>query len=143
MNDNAPYYHPPSPDAGAPYAPHAPAPASSHWAPIAHVSGLSALVIGLGFIGPLVVLAIRKEHPVDKAHAKAAFNFQLSWLLWQAVATVGAVVLAMVTLGLALLVALPAIFSLAVAWFVITVLATVRAGNGTPYKYPLTVNFLK
>ncbi len=40
---------------------------------------------------------------------------------------------------------IPVLIALAIAWFVIVVLASIKAGNGdpVPYNYPLTIAFVK
>jgi uncharacterized Tic20 family protein len=47
-----------------------------------------------------------------------------------------AAILILLVIGILLL---PAI---AIAWLVLTILAAVRASNGEPYRYPLTIRFV-
>ncbi|MGH9051832.1 MAG: DUF4870 domain-containing protein, partial [Acidimicrobiia bacterium] len=89
--------------------------------------------VALAFVGPLVIwLVKREEHPFIALHAKEALNFNISVLIYAAVAFV----LAFVLIGIPLLVAI------GVGWLVLTVVAAVKASGGQPYRYPLTIRFL-
>ena len=114
-----------------------------NWLLAAHLSALPAAFIFLAFLGPLAVMLIKGgESPLVRQHSVAALNFNLSWLLYGVVLTVTAVVLSLILIGFLLF---PVIAIGAVAWFVIVVMASVRAGNGNavPFAYPLTINFIK
>lgn len=128
---------------GHPVAPMQPMSQSDEktWAVIAHVSALAAMLIGFAFLGPLVVYLIKKDQsPYVRGHAAAALNFQLSWLIWGIVLGIATVVLSLVLIGLLLI---PVLLVGAVAWFVLVILASVKANNGEPpYNYPLTINFV-
>jgi len=133
--------------------------ADRQWAMSAHVA---ALVLALltswtaGFAGMLAAGAIwllkRDESPFVAAHAREAFNFNLSMFLYAcAVCVIGVLLLGatVLTLGLGLILTLPAglvllvaIASIAVMWLVCSVVAAVRAWNGEDYRYPLTLRLL-
>jgi Uncharacterized protein conserved in bacteria len=102
---------------------------------LAHLSALAGFIIPLGtFLGPFIVWQIKKnEMPSVVPHAKAALNFQLSCLLYAIVSAILIVVL----VGLFLLFAV-GIFSL-----VCTIIAAIKANNGEPWKYPLSLNLIK
>lgn len=105
-----------------------------NWALAAHLSAFLGAWVALAFLGPLVVwLVKRDEHPFIAMHAREALNFNLSVLLYFIVG----VVLAFVLIGFLLLAAL------GVAWFVLTIIAAVRASNGQPYRYPLTIRLVR
>ena len=126
------------------------------WAALAH---LGALVLALltswlaGVAGVLgagaVYLLKRDESPFIAAHAREAVNFNLSMLLYAAVAcAVGVVLLGITvfTLGLGLILTAPAglalllvIAAIALMWLVCSIIATVKAWNGEEYRYPLTI----
>ncbi|MDP8960135.1 MAG: DUF4870 domain-containing protein [Actinomycetota bacterium] len=90
--------------------------------------------MALAFLGPLVVWLVKREdHPFVEMHAREALNFNLSVLLYFIVG----VVLAFVLIGFLLLAAL------AVIWLVFTIIAAVRASNGEPYRYPLTIRLVR
>jgi uncharacterized Tic20 family protein len=141
-----PSYPPPGAGYGAPpygtpgYGP--PGPASSEdrtWVLFAHFGG--ALGVFLlwgwgGWIAPLIALAGRgNQSPLVRAHAVEALNFQLTWLLADLVALVIAVCGAVFIVPL-LLLALP------VVPIVFGIIAGVKAMNGEPYRYPLTLRLI-
>lgn len=111
------------------------------WAALAHVSALLAGIAGLAFLGPLVVYLIKKdESPFVRAHAVAALNFQLSWLIWGVALGIATFVLLLVFIGILLV---PVLIVGAIAWVVLVVLATIRASKHEPAKkYPLTIDFV-
>lgn len=107
---------------------------SKNWATASH---LSAFVVFLGVpvpvLGPLVIwLLKRDEDPYAEMHAREALNFNLSIMLY----TVISAVLILALVGLILL---PAVL---ISWFVLTIVAAVRASNGEHYQYPMTLRFI-
>ncbi len=105
-----------------------------NWALAAHLSAFAGAWVALAFLGPLVVwLVKRDDHPFIATHAREALNFNLSVLLY---AVVG-FVLIFVFVGFLLL---PLI---GLMWLVFTIVAAIRASNGQPYRYPLTVRFVR
>jgi hypothetical protein len=106
---------------------------------IGHLSSFIAFAGVPSFIGPLVVwLLVKDRDEFAAGEAREALNFNLSLLLYAAVAIVATVL----TLGLGLLVIIPTALVAAVAWLVVTVLAAVRAGDGTPFRYPATIRLI-
>jgi len=104
---------------------------------IAHLSALAGLVIGLNWLGPLIVYLVKKdEHPFIADQSREALNFNLSVFIYIIVAIIVAAILIIVVVGLLLL---PAV---AIAWLVLTIIAAVRANNGEPYRYPLTIRLV-
>jgi uncharacterized Tic20 family protein len=72
--------------------------------------------------GPLILWLVKKDtDPVANEEGKRVLNFNLSWTLWS-----------FVTCGFGFLV-----------WFVIAIIATIKAANNEPFKHPLTIGFLK
>ena len=112
---------------------------SRNWATAAHLSALIGLVVGFGFIGPLVVYLVRKDDPYVRAHAAEALNFNLSVLIY---AIVGGVVLVISILLIFGLLLIPFAIAAGVAWIVLVVLAGVKASRGETYRYPLTIRFV-
>ncbi len=112
-----------------------PASSARTWEMLAHLSALAGFIIPLGtFLGPFIIWQIKKnEFPSVEAHAKAALNFQLSCLIYAIVAAI----LIIVVIGLFLLMAI-GIFSL-----VCIIMATIKANNGEPWKYPLSLTLIK
>ncbi len=112
------------------------------WAAGAHLAALVAAFATSWFAGiagaiaALVVwLLIRDRSAFAAAHAKEAINFNVSMFLY----AVGSILLVIFTLGLGLLVAVPLWIALAIAWVVLTIVATVKAYDGEEYRYPLTI----
>jgi uncharacterized protein len=100
---------------------------------IAHLSALAGLVIGLNWLGPLIVYLVKKdEHPFIADQSREALNFNLSVFLYIIVSAI----LIILVIGFLLL---PAI---AIAWLVLTIIAAVRANNGEAYRYPLTLRLV-
>lgn len=123
---------------------------SRGWSIAAHLSGLGVgLLTGamLGFVGPLVVWLLRRdEDPFTEHHAKEALNFQVTVLIVliaSVVLAIPAVIVGVLTLGLGLIaLALFALVALAL-WFVLPIVATVKAGNGEGYRYPGIIRLVR
>ena len=133
--------------------------AERQWAAGAHVA---ALVLALmtswtaGFAGMLAAGAVyllkRNDSPFIAAHAREAFNFNLSMFLYACAVCLAGVILfgaTVLTLGIGLIVTLPAgllllvaVAAIAVMWLVCSVVAAVRARAGEDYRYPLTLRLL-
>lgn len=115
-----------------------------NWAVGAHLSALAAsLVTGLAILGPLVVYLIKKDEDRFIAeHAREALNFQLTWLIGGFVATIVAVIVTIVTVGLGLIVFVPAAIGFVIAWLVFMIKAAMAASRGEYYRYPLTVRLV-
>lgn len=104
-----------------------------NWALAAHLSAIVGAWIFLGFIGPLVVLLIQSDRSrFVREHTVEALNFNLSVLIYSIVGWV----LLFVLIGVVVLGAL------GILWLVCTILAIVKASNGEPYRYPLTIRLV-
>ena len=104
-----------------------------NWAMAAHLSGFLAAYVALGFLGPLVVLlAVGNRSPYVRRHAVEALNFNLTWLIY----IIGALILAFLLIGI------PILIALGVAYLVLVVVAAVAASDGRDYRYPLTIRFV-
>jgi uncharacterized Tic20 family protein len=106
--------------------------AAKNWAVLSH---LSAFVMFLGIpavVGPLVAWLLKKEDPYLDSHGKEAVNFNISFLIYGAVSAI----LIIFVIGLILL---PLVF---VTWFVLVIVASVKAGAGEYYEYPFTIRFI-
>ena len=109
--------------------------ASSNSRNLAMLSHLSAFVAFLGvpsLIGPLVLWLLNRDDPYVEAQAKEALNFNISFLLYGLVAAISIILL----IGI---IALPAVV---VTWFVLVIVASVKAANGEDYRYPFTIQFV-
>ena len=141
-------------------------------AAVIHLSALSKFIFPLGnFIMPLIFWTMNKDKSefVDK-HGKQAINFQLSILLYTFF--IGAITIPLFLFGVLNHIDFPEfwqaydfnfhisnqasynviIFSilaglLVLAGFILEIIfiiiATSKANQGEPYKYPLTIKFLK
>lgn len=111
-----------------------PAAEECNWAMAAHVSAIVGAWIALGFIGPLVVLLIRGDRSrFVREHAVEALNFNLSVLIYAIVGWL----LTFVLVGFVVLGAV------GVLWLVCTILGTIKASHGKPYRYPLTIRMVR
>jgi uncharacterized protein len=107
---------------------------------LAHLSAFAMFVGVPSPVGPLVVWLIKRDQdPYVAAHALEALNFNLSLWLYGVAATVVAVL----TLGLALIFIVPLGLVVGVAWFILVIIAALRASNGEHYRYPLTLRLIK
>ncbi|MCU1601471.1 MAG: hypothetical protein JWO22_2180 [Frankiales bacterium] len=89
-----------------------------------------------GLIGPLVVYLIAKDDPykpMTRHHAAEALNFHLTMLIGLVVS----LVLILVIVGLFLLI------GLAIFGAVMAIIAAVAAGRREPYRYPITIRFVR
>lgn len=112
---------------------------SRNLAALAHLSAFAGFVGIPPFVGPLVIWLLQKDRNAFVAEsAKEALNFNLSLLIYG----IAAVVLAIVTVGLGLIVVVPLALVAVVVWLVVTVLAAVRVSNGRMYRYPLTIRLV-
>jgi uncharacterized Tic20 family protein len=110
------------------------------WAMFAHLSALLAAIVGLSFLGPLVIYLVKKdEHPFAADQAREALNFNLSVLIYGVVLGIATFVLSLVLIGLLLI---PVLIALGIAWIVLTIVAAVKANNGEAYRYPLTLRLV-
>ena len=106
------------------------------WCVLCHAAALSGIflhVIGHLF-GPLIVwLMKRTDSPEIDAHGKESVNFQISMLLYNIVAGI----LCLVLIGFVLLVVLW------IANTIFVIIASIQAGEGKLYRYPIAIRFIK
>jgi len=110
------------------------------WTVITHVSPLIGLVIPVAgnIAAPLIIWLIKKpELPGLEPVGKTVLNFQISWSIWMLIAS---------AIGFAascLIVPLLLPLGVAVAWIIFTAMGSMKASNGEPYEYPLTIKILQ
>ena len=105
-----------------------------NWALFTHLATFSGFIIPLGSIlGPLVIWLMKKNDSsfVDQ-HGKAAVNFQISLLIWIIIC----IPLCFILIGFVL------IGILAILHIVCAIINMVRASNGEPAGYPLSIKFV-
>ncbi len=99
------------------------------WIILCHLS----LLIGVGFLLPLVVYFVKKQDaPLTAEHAREALNFHISVYLY---AFIG-FLLCFVLIGVPLLVVL------SIGAAICSILACVKASDGGFYRYPLTIRLI-
>lgn len=101
---------------------------------LCHLTAFSGFVIPLGsIIGPLVVWLIKRDasYFID-AQGKESLNFQISIAIYSIVSAI----LILVGVGIILLIAV------GIFWFVMTIIASIKANEGVEYRYPMTIRFL-
>jgi uncharacterized Tic20 family protein len=105
------------------------------WGMLVHLTALSGL-IGVPFgniIGPLVIWLIkRNESPFVDEHGKESLNFQISMTIYGIISGILCVAL----IGFFLL---PVIL---ISDLVLVIIASIRANDGEPYRYPVTLRFI-
>ena len=139
-----PSSYPPT-HSGGPWPPAGLSPSDERtWGMLSHLGALVVtLVSGLGVLVPLVVLLTKgTQSPFVRRHALESLNFQITVLLMGVLGGIVAVVGAVVTLGLGLVVIVPVVLAYLVFVLVVQVLASVRANNGEDYRYPLTLRLV-
>jgi len=111
------------------------------WALIGHLSAFSAFITGIGcIVGPLIVWLVKRDTmPFAADQAKEALNFNITL----AIAFTALVLFSIVTFGIGLLIAWPIGAVLCVAWFVLTIIAAIKANEGIAYRYPFTLRLVK
>lgn len=129
---------PHQPAAGQPYGPPAAQPMSPAdeklWSTLVHLSPFVASVVGLPFLGPLIVYLVLKDRgPFIRFHAAQALNFQL-------------IVMIGILVSLPLMFVIVGFFTLVViviAAFILQIVAAVQANSGQWYRYPMTPDWVK
>ncbi|GAA1622302.1 DUF4870 domain-containing protein [Kribbella alba] len=110
------------------------------WAIVAHIGTLVAAWLAMGFLCPLAIwLIFRNRSEFVRRHALESLNFQISLLIYTAVA----IALVLVTFGLGVLIVIPLIIIGGIAALVVIILATLAAASGQEYRYPLTIRLVR
>jgi uncharacterized Tic20 family protein len=106
------------------------------WNILCHASALLGVFFHFPghLLGPFIVwLAKRDDSPEIDAHGKESLNFQISMLIYNAVAAVFCLVL-IGFVFLAILWVLNAVF---------VIIASIQASDGKFYRYPMTIRFIQ
>ena len=105
------------------------------WTVLCHASALLGLFFHfLGHIlGPLIVWLVKRGDAAEiDAHGKESLNFQLSMLIYDAIAAILCIVL----------IGIPILIVLWVLNTVLVIVASIKASEGQLYRYPLTIRFI-
>jgi uncharacterized Tic20 family protein len=106
------------------------------WCVLCHASALLGLFFHfLGHIlGPLIVWLVKRgDSPEIDAHGKESLNFQISMLIYDAIAAILCIVL----------IGIPILIALWVLNTVLVIIASVQASEGKFYRYPITIRLIK
>ena len=100
----------------------------------------AAALLGLFFhflghlLGPLIVWLVKRgDSPEVDAHGKESLNFQISMLIYDAIAAILCIVL----------IGIPILIALWVLNTVLVIIASIQASEGKFYRYPITIRLIK
>ena len=106
------------------------------WSVLAHLSVL-LLLVGLMPFGALLIWLIYKDRSERvRFHALQALWYQIAWVVILVVYSLIAVLLSVVTLGIAAIVLVPLAFVIGVVPIVHGCYAAYQVGQGVEYRYP-------
>ena len=104
------------------------------WSSAAHWSAILASFIGLGFLGPLIVMLTQgTKSPRVRANAVESLNFEITFII----AMLVSVLLIFVVVGIVTTILLP------IAWLILRILAAVQTSSGQDYRYPVNIRLVK
>jgi uncharacterized Tic20 family protein len=104
------------------------------WATLVHLAPFLAAMVGIPFLGPLIVFLVFKDRgPFVRFHAAQALNFQI-------IITIAFWVFGLLSF---VLIGIPFLIATAIAWVVLSIVAAVKANNGEWYRYPMTPELVK
>ncbi len=110
-------------------------PTTRTWCILAHASALVGFVVPFfgHMVGPLIIwLAKRPDSPEIDAHGKESMNFQLSMLIYNIVAGILCIIL----------IGIPILILLHFANIIFVIIASIQAGEGRLYRYPMTIRLI-
>ncbi|HZA37623.1 MAG TPA: DUF4870 domain-containing protein [Candidatus Baltobacteraceae bacterium] len=106
------------------------------WCVLCHAAALLGLFFHfLGhLLGPLIVWLVKRgDSPEIDAHGKESLNFQISMLIYDAIAAI----LCLVLIGI------PILIGLWILNTVLVIIASIQASEGKFYRYPITIRLIK
>ncbi len=121
-----------------PSPPPASAPSSDirTWCVLCHAAALLGLFFHfLGhLLGPLIVWLVKRgDSPEIDANGKESLNFQISMLIYDAIAAILCIVL----------IGIPILIGLWILNTVLVIIASIQASEGKFYRYPITIRLIK
>jgi uncharacterized Tic20 family protein len=105
------------------------------WCILAHATALVGFLVPVAghIVGPLIVwLAKRRDSPEIDAHGKESMNFQISMLIWNAIAAILIIVL----------IGIPILILLHILNIIFVIVASIQASEGKLYRYPLAIRLI-
>jgi len=117
----------------------------------AHLGPLLGALVGFWTGLPLVLLWLpgllirnsAKATDFERRHATESMNFQFTLLVVVSGYSLIGTVVALVTLGLALIALLPILVGIGIYALVVNIMAVSAGSAGREYKYPLSIRFVK
>lgn len=104
------------------------------WSGAAHWSAILASFVGLGFLGPLIILLTQgTKSPRVRANAVESLNFEITFII----AMIASVLLIFIVVGIVTTILIP------LAWLILRILASVQASSGQDYRYPVNIRLVK
>src|ERR1700693_1777335 len=105
------------------------------WCVLAHAIALVGFLLSVAdhFVGPLIIwMANRQDSPEIDAHGKESLNFQISMLIWNAIA----LILCLVLIGI------PILILLHILNIIFVIIASIQASEGKLYRYPRAIRLI-
>jgi len=85
-------------------------------------------------LGPLIVWLVKRgDSPEIDANGKESLNFQISMLIYDAIAAILCIVL----------IGIPILIGLWILNTVLVIIASIQASEGKFYRYPITIRLIK
>jgi uncharacterized Tic20 family protein len=106
------------------------------WCVLCHAAALAGIFLHvLGhFFGPLIVWLVKRGESAEiDAHGKESVNFQISMAIYNIIA----LLLCIILIGIPILIALWVLNT------VFVIIASIQAGEGKLYRYPIAIRFIK
>ena len=106
------------------------------WCVLCHAAALLGLFFHfLGhLLGPLIVWLVKRgDSPEIDANGKESLNFQISMLIYDAIAAILCIVL----------IGIPILIGLWILNTVLVIIASIQASEGKFYRYPITIRLIK
>ena len=117
------------------------------WGAISHGGAVVAMICSAGFLGFLASVAVYVIHkdrgPFVRAHAANSLNIQITMFIWLVVLGILTIPVAIFTLGVGLVVMLPALAAAFVVAGILHVIGALKAYNGEWWNPPFTPRFVK
>jgi len=148
MSDPYPQNQPTAPQQGHQAPPATMSPEDERtWGAISHAGAVVAMICSAGFLGFLASIAVYVIHkdrgPFVRAHAANSLNIQITMFIWLVVLGILTIPIALLTLGLGLVVMLPALAAAFLIAGVLHVIGALKAYNGEWWNPPFTPRFVK
>ncbi len=112
---------------------------------LCHLLGFAGFIVPFGnFIGPLIIWMVKKdEHPLVDDQGKESLNFQISVFIYVIVIVALGLTVAFPAHPFAMIFTLPLTGIITILYFAFMIVACIKANDGIPYRYPLTIRFIQ